>query len=442
MKRGLFTALSIILIFIISCKKSENKVAGDQAKPVAEKKVYLPNEWKKIDLNNNDSEWSNLRSAKSANVVVFWQKGFGDDPSKATDASMRFNKEVILQKAERIYETYRNTLKFTGLNTRTDSLRMMIQVVYSKDWVAAGSGWDNIIGALWVTPRALNIDAVLAHELGHCFQYQVACDGMYGFRDQNYVGSFWEQCAQYMARQIYPASQLDDLKFFTDNSYRNFSNEEIRYQSFHLQEYWKLKRGADFIGKLWRGAIKPEHPLQTYKRIAGIDQPGLNDEIADYAMRCVSWDLPNGEYVRSAATRTNARLTTKLIKSTTDNSYIVDPTVAPEPYGFNAFELNMPTSSNQVSVSFTGLDNTKYKSFQGWRYGFVSLDAANIPTYGTLGKTDMGTVSFTVPASSVKLWFVVTGAPVTHYNHVWGTSQIEIPKFNYKVNFSNTSPKI
>ncbi len=442
MKRAILTSISVIAISLIACKKADKKTIQGPVEPAAEKKVYIPDEWKSIDLNNDNSEWSYTRSAKSVNVIIFWQKGFGADPSKTGDAAMRFDKDIVLQKAERIYDYYRNTLKFTGTSSRTDSVRMMIQVIYSKEWVAAGAGWDNEIGALWVTPWALGIDDVVAHEIGHCFQYQVACDGMYGFRDQNYVGSFWEQCAQYMARQLYPASNLDDLKFFTDNAYRNFSNEEIRYQSFHLQEYWKMKHGADFIGRLWRGAIKPEHPLQTYKRITGINQAKLNDEIADYAMRCVNWDMPDGEFERPAAERTKAYFTTKLNKSANDDSYTVDAAVAPECYGFNAFELNLQPGAKQVSVNFTGLDNAEFKTLQGWRYGFVSIDANSKPTYGTIGSADKSTLSYTLPAGTMRLWLVVTGAPVSHYNHVWDTPQNKIPKFAYKVSFMNTSPKI
>lgn len=436
-----------LALIAASCKKNavqeqpETAMAKSADAVAAEKTIYIPNEWSGMDLNSNNDEWSYTRSATTQNVVIFWDKGFGNDPATAPNTSLRFNKTAILAKAEMIYKSYRDTLKFTGTSSRLDEMKLMILVKYTTDWLATGSGYDNIVGALWVSPSALNINSVMAHELGHSFQYQVHCDGPYGYRDQNYVGSFWEQCAQYMSRQIYPSGSLEDVKFFVDNAHRNFSNEEIRYQSFHLQEYWKSKHGVAFLGTLWRSATTPEHPLQTYKRITGISQSQLNDEIQAYAMRCVNWDLPNGQYVRTAAQAQNAVFKTQFSFNSADSYYTVSNTVAPECYGFNAFELNLPAGNAAATVNFSGINNGTFTSLQGWRYGFVSMNSSGQMTYGTIGKTATGTLTFTKPANTTRIWFVVSGAPASHFNHEWGMTASQIPKFPYKVKFTNTQPK-
>ncbi|MFI0431439.1 DUF6055 domain-containing protein [Mariniflexile sp. HMF6888] len=54
-----------------------------------------------------------------------------------------------------------------------------------------------------------------------------------------------------------------------DNIHKNLSHEDIRYQSMYLQEYWKEKHDIDFLGKLWRGALIPEH---YDRKIAGVWQ--------------------------------------------------------------------------------------------------------------------------------------------------------------------------
>ncbi|AMP98032.1 hypothetical protein AY601_1104 [Pedobacter cryoconitis] len=450
MKRKLEMMIIVLAVMIASCKKEAANVKdATNEKPAlmganlalaAEKNIYIPNEWQGIDLNNDNSEWSYARMATSANIVIFWDKGFTTNPSQAPNVSLRFNKADILLKAEQVYKSYRDTLKFTGQASNLDTKKLMILVKYSTDWLAQGAGFDNVVGALWVSPAAVNINSVLAHELGHTFQYQVHCDGTYGYRDQNYVGSFWEQCAQYMSRQTYPAGSLDDIKFFYDNCYKNFSNEEIRYQSFHLQEYWKLKYGKDFLGRLWRSATSPEHPLQTYKRITNSSQSVLNNEILDYARRCVNWDLPNGQYVRAAAQSQNAIFKTLLNYNPADQYYTVDQATAPECYGFNVIELNVPTA-NTATVNFSGINNGTFVNLQGWRYGFVSVNSSGIPTYSTIGADAQGSLLFTKPANTSRVWLVVSGAPQTHFNHEWGMTASQIPKFPYKVKFTNTQPK-
>jgi len=55
---------------------------------------------------------------------------------------------------------------------------MIIRLRYSSDWEASGSGVDNTIGLLTLTSWALTSRGgqTIAHEVGHCFQYQVHCD--------------------------------------------------------------------------------------------------------------------------------------------------------------------------------------------------------------------------------------------------------------------------
>ena len=51
------------------------------------------------------------------------------------------------------YDVNVNKLKFveTG-KSNTDKYRMMIFLKYQSEWLATGSGYDDIIGALWVNP--------------------------------------------------------------------------------------------------------------------------------------------------------------------------------------------------------------------------------------------------------------------------------------------------
>jgi hypothetical protein len=432
--------VTLLLVALIALLCFSNGAIGQPVK-IKGKKIYIPEDLKNNDFQSDTSQWSYHRMALSKNVVVFWQPAFGQEPSTTADEAMRFDVKDLLAKAENIYAYYRDTLKFIGKGSKLDTYRLMIFVIYQPGWMATGSGYDNMVGSLWVYPSTLHpVGEVIAHELGHCFQYQVACDGNYGFRDQDYVGTFWEQCAQYMSRQLYPDANLFNMNFFIDNSYRNFSNEEFRYESFYLQEYWKDRFGKDFLGRVWRQAVVPEHPLQAYMRIRGISQSQLNDEMADYAMHNVIWDYKSGSYMRAAAAKLNTQHHTKLNVVDNDGTLEVDTSQTPECYGYNAFQLSLPAVGTQVSVKFHGIANG-YDTLCGWRYGFVGVKSdGKSAVYGTLGRDADGNLSFTIPEGLSALWFVVTGAPQTHYNHVWGTPQDKIPTFPYQVKFVNTNP--
>ncbi|WMI65236.1 DUF6055 domain-containing protein [Aestuariibaculum sp. YM273] len=418
-------------------------------KPEGGKEVYIPDH--EIDngydvyndFDSNESRWSYQRSASSDNVIVFWEKGFGQYPSKTSRQNLRVDINNLLKMAEDFYVYYRDVMKFVVKgDSKTDDYRMIIQLFYQEEWLATGAGYDDVIGALWVNPATTNGGAVIAHEFGHSFQYQVHCDGNYGFRDQPYVGSFWEQCAQYMSWQINNDSYISELPYFLDNVHKNFSHEDIRYQSMYLQEYWKDKHGVDFLGKLWREAISPEHPIETYQRLTGISQEEFNAEVFQYACKNISWDYPLGVYNNdfienlSATDQENYKHKTNL-EVLEDGYYQVVSNQIPQSYGYNAIELSIPVTGTTVSVDFVGLDGG-YSNVEGWRYGFVAVTNTG-SVVGEAGVSKLGTADIIIPENAKSLWLIVTGAPTAHVNHIWDEDASNDQKFPYKVKFTNTA---
>lgn len=463
-RKLLQTALVLCVFMFLSCSSSSPSQEDNQEetpetpgiippdnfeyifakKPTEGKAIYTPIELRSNDFDSNDSKWSYQRSASSDNVIVFWEKGFGQYPSKTTRQSLRVDINALLKMAEEFYVYYRDVMKFVVKgNSKTDQYRMIIQLFYQDEWLATGAGYDNVIGALWVNPATTNGGAVIAHEFGHSFQYQVHCDGNYGFRDQPYVGTFWEQCAQYMSWQQNNDDYTGELPYLLDNIHKNFSHEDIRYQSMYLQEYWKEKHGIDFLGKLWRGAITPEHPIQAYKRITEISQDKFNDEVFEYASKNITWDYPLGVYNRDFIKNKPVTEQKNFAHSTTltpiENGYYqISSNQSPQSYGYNAIELSVPVAGTTVSVEFAGLDGG-YASVEGWRYGFVAVSTIGTAVYGTMEKTKVGTASITIPEGTKELWLVVTGAPSVHTNHIWDEVSTNDQKFPYKVKFTNTA---
>lgn len=71
------------------------------------KQMYIPAKVYRIpennDYNSNESEYSYKRMVQSDNIVIFWNKEFGDDPTTNPDPTKRFNAQDALKELERFY---------------------------------------------------------------------------------------------------------------------------------------------------------------------------------------------------------------------------------------------------------------------------------------------------------------------------------------------------
>ncbi len=424
---------------------------------VAQKQVYIPRFITNVnmDLNNPASQWSHSRSTQTDNIVVFWEAGFGSDPSKAA-SPYTVNMNELLKVAEKSYAYYIDSLGFAVKGSSvTDRYKLMIFLLYSTEWAAYGSGQDDLVGTLHVNPAAAGIDNVLAHEIGHCFEYITGCDTRggyrYGFGANGSGGNgFWEQCAQWMAFKVYPQKQFTDYDFdnYIRKNHLHIIHEEPRYSNYFIQDYWTYKRGKNFMGRLWRESRSPEDPIETYKRLNSITQAQFNDEIYEHAARLTTWDIPA---IKSyGANYINRRAQVKM-NLTSDNFWQVDTSVTVQNYGYNSIKLNVPSSESVVSVNFKGMTGAAgYRNLSvdkgGWRLGFVALLENGTRVYSNTGTAEVQngsnpetTLSFTCPDKCVRLWLVVSGAPQQHWRHPWDDNASNDEQWPYKVKFENTN---
>lgn len=415
-------------------------------------KIYIPQELKSNNFYQDTSKWAYSRSKQSPHFIVFWGKGYGklNPNDNAVPEAYRVDIDDLLAKAETFYTLNINELKFaeTGVGkSKLDTYKMMIFLYYQTDWLATGSGYDNVIGALWVSPSTCKpVGSVIGHEIGHSFQYQVFCDlgGQAGFRygfGGNGGNTFWEQTAQWQSFQSYPAQAFGyDLNVYVANYHRHICHEDYRYASYFIHYYWTNKHGHDFIGKLWRQAKEPEDPIQAYMRITGINTEQLNAEIYDAATHLVTWDYDalrqHGANFIGAHTYQYTRLD--------DGSYQVAYDRCPGTTGYNAIRLNVPAAGTVIATTFTGMVNASgfntvaNPARAGWRYGYVALLKNGTRVYGDMNTATTGTASFTVPTDADKLWLVVTGAPNTYAAHPWDDDNTNDDQWPYKIKFKNT----
>ncbi len=442
-------------------------------------KYYKPQEFKTMDLLRSDSKWSFVRSKQSAHFIVFWEAGFGSNPNANTvPEALRVDIDDLLKKAESFYDMNINTLKFAEVGvgkSNLDKYKMQIYLLYQTEWAAYGGGYDDVIGGLWVNPSTCKpVGSVIAHEIGHSFQYQVYADALAtgkcandftrGFRygyGGNGGNAFWEQCAQWQSLQSYPGQIFTtyDFPVYMENYHRHFCHEWQRYASYFLHYYWAEKRGIDVIGKIWREAVSPEDPIQAYMRLFGLSVDQMNAELYDAAAHMVTWDL---DAIRSYGADYIGKFTYKFYPLE-DGSYQVAYSRCPGSTGYNVIPLNVPAAGTVVSTRFTALapgsplapgdpgtytdtetslSKTTYNNGtltrSGWRYGYVALLENGQRIYGEMNRKTSADIEFTVPSGCSKLWLVVLGAPSTYSAQPWDEKESDDDQWPYKVKFTNT----
>ena len=449
-------------------------------------KYYQPAEFN-FDMLRSDSKWSWCRSKQSEHFVVFWEKGYGayglygakagvEDTSPKTLSStdaLYVDIDDLLEKAEEFYRVNIDELKFADTSTGTSNLnkyKMEIYILHQTEWLATGSGYDNVIGALWINPSTCHpVGSTIAHEIGHSFQYMVYCDAIAngaandfttGFRYEIGNGcGFWEQCAQWQAYQSYAQQAFSTVNFteFVNNSHRHFTHEHQRYASYFLQWHWASKYGVQEIGQVWRTAKKPEDPIQAYQRKHNLSMDQLNADLWEYAARCATWDFS------AEATNLNEGKLTGVTQAVSEfgkpyigkigwtgnydkatGFYTVDYSRAPEATGFNHIRLNIP-DDGKLSVRFEGLPNAtgfnkvSDASISGWNVGFVCLMKDGSRVYSeSVRVRDNADIGYTVPEGATKLWLVVAATPEKYLQHPWDEDNTNDEQWPFRVRFTGT----
>ena len=407
MKR-LFILLTTVAMFV-SCGPKE-------------KEIYVPKDLQGMDLNDPESEYSYHRMAITENFAIFWEKGFGDDVTKAPELEgqdMTIDIENLKVKLESFYDYFYNDLGFAKRGSKADRYRMLVMLRYSLEGTAYGGDYDGEIGALWVTPNRLRDERLncIAHELGHSFQSQITCDG----EGEAWGGcGFFEMTSQWMLWQVNPLWVADEAYHwdgFTSKCHKAYLHLTNIYHTPYVLEYWGEKRGLKHIAELYRHGKKGEDPAVTYMRLNGLSQEEFCDEMYDASARIINLDFKRAWN----ETRPYANMfATKLIDGEDGWQYVA-PEQCPENYGFNAVAMPIPEQGEYVKVEFKGCAGKDgYKnadpSKAGWRYGFVAVRKDNGESvYGKMSSAHEGEVVFEAPEAPLShLWLVVMGAPTEH----------------------------
>jgi len=417
------------------------------------KVVYVPKKvWMVPDNNdymNNNSQFSNQRRAESPNIVAFWDKEFGNDPSINPERAKQINVQEALKECERFYRYYVNDLKFVDKGKSvSDKYKILFYMMGGKEGTAFGGGTEDKIGLLW-TPASRMSHApygALAHELGHSFQYLAHADGAWAFTSApkgSHGQPIFEMTSQYMLWQVYPEWMTFEnyhLTGFMQQTHLAFLHEKNQYHSPYVLEYWSEKHGIDFMGKLWRNSIKGEDPVMAYKRLTSISQRQFNDEIFDAARRFITWDMKRIEQV--AKKYANQHIST--LNAIGEGWYRIAESNCPQNYGYNGIKLKVPAAGTNVKVKFKGIAGAKgFRAINtekaGWRYGLLAVKEDGSRVYGDVYAKANGTAQFVVPKNSKYLWLVVSGAPIVHWEHISDDKDDNDEEWPYQVKITGTA---
>lgn len=430
-------------------------------------KIYIPQEIRSMDLYRSDSKWFYGRSRQSEHFIVFWMSGthwdeYGEDPipTNATSSAYKVDIDDLLEKAEWFYQINIDELKFadTGKDeSYLDKYKMMIFLNYQTEWLATGSGYDNTIGALWVSPNTCQpVGSTIAHEIGHSFQYQTYCDHIYnGGADDSKSGwrygfggnggnAFWEQTAQWQSFQPYPNEMFNNYYFqgYLDCAHMHLYHEDPRYSNYFIHSYWIHKHGIEEVAELWKKSYSPEDPSETYMRLHNLSVSQFNDEVFDYARRMVTWDV---DALRDLGKNFIGKHTWAYNKL--EDGYLqVKPSKCIQSTGYNVISLSTPAVGTEVLAEFVGItEDADYNIIRpqnaGWRYGYVAYLTTGERVYSEIFSNDSGLAKFTVPEKCSKLWFVVSGAPKAYVRHAWDDDSSNDEQWPYKVKFTGASVK-
>ncbi len=413
--------------------------------------LYKPSSMN-CDFTKSSSQWCFERSQESEHFVVFWEDG------------VTFDKNYILERAERAWDVYVNRLGFIspGNSKGTDNYKIIMRMYKTGDWVASGSGEDNAVGTLNLSKSAYQARGghTVAHEVGHTFQYLTGVDnaskGMGGFgwgfaSDGSGDNCFWEDCANWQGYKVYPERQFSDGEYFEaymNTCHLNMLHEDARYNNCYYQDYLCQVYGQDFIGRIWRECKRPEDPVDAIRRLQNLSQDDFSKLMYECFAHMCTWDI--NEVRQYAQHRIGAhpyRLQTKTI----DGEEWFQPSVdyCLQNYGYNITELKVPSQGTSIKVNFKGLAGesgykTVNKSRAGWRWGLVTLMQDGTTQYGDMQSDTEASINYVIPEGAKRMWLVVMGAPTMWWHHLWDRYN-EAPATNneqwpYRVSFEGTRP--
>lgn len=316
---------------------------------IAQKRIYIPEDLRKMNLDSDTSQWCWKRSAETRDCIFMWERGFGNDlqdPPQLGGKPMSFNLSVLMERVQSFYTFFHDTLEFVRPGSKTDRYKMMVMVMYSLDGTAYGGTYDNFIGGLWVAPNRIQDKTMncMAHELGHSFQLQIPADSV----GDAWGGSgFYEMTSQWMLWQVNPWWLRDEnyhFEAFKKLTHKAFLSMENIYHSPYVIQWWSDLHGNQSIAELYRQGRRGEDPVMTYKRMYQMSQQQFCEEMLQGYKHLVNFDF------KHARQETRPYACTWSTPLDTLKGGWLQPKTTLEDYGFHIIPLPKTKRTPKIQV--------------------------------------------------------------------------------------------
>ncbi|NLY11072.1 MAG: hypothetical protein GX020_05230 [Firmicutes bacterium] len=314
-----------------------------------------------------------------------------------------------------------------------------------------GEGWAFGGDAIWINADAmLEGSSVVPHEFGHVLQFYSG-----GFKDNPYVGWFWETHANWFAHQVIPHvnSAMDGYR---DRTNYHLSSTRFNYGSYAFLQYITEhpKLGPDFVNRVWTESLRTypnrnrrnqgpalEDPFQAMMRLGYEDgvfyhpERGFGDIIGEMAARNATWDYVFQYVYQNNLPKT--RYSTIVLEEVPDKDGWYRPpyALAPQVYGYNTIELVPEKGAKKIEVNFQGIH---VEEGADWRATIVVVDEKGVARYSRMW--NYGVASIDITENDKEFYLVVAATPAVYSPVDAGAGFRAIVVYPYEVSFKGAKP--
>lgn len=401
------------------------------------------------DFEDPSSDFNIYNMVTTSHVALLWDKRFGKNPNNATPP-YNFDHEKALVEAQKCYDFIIDELHFSNRTTScATKTKFIVYVDYELGTGATGGGSDEV-PVINVKPQALpkadGTYSILYHEMSHGFQYVAGWDNPESginsddMRENTTHHGIHEYTSQWTVMNKYTnfaEIQNDRFNDYMTKTHLAFPHIENRYTAPYLLEYWNEKHSknntqyGEFISRLWKEYSKDDNDdvIRTFKRITGLSQAEMMDEMWEAAAHNITWDF---DLIRDDYDKYKNQHKTKLNKIA-EGKYKINNSVCPQNYGYNAIKLVKFNSNSKIDVELTKTSVPELETVNphlcDYRVGFMAYTKDGNSIYSENPERGNSIkLSFNVPDKTEFLWLVVLAGPSEHF---WTRDNFEDSKYGY-----------
>ena len=383
-------------------------------------------------------------TAESEHFTVYWgdavdavqwgrQHGYDDYPQWVADHM------------DGIYDYYVNEVGWVDPADHAVGSQYKINLFLCGTWSgstlppANWAGRDDIgLGQMCLPYDKIWDEWVESHEFNHVLQFYASdlgrAQGGGGWGSTDIAGPVFEAHANYMARMKRPDVVLGSGYILDRQQYRWLS-QETYYGDWMLFNTIRDLYGPEYVDRLWYESRQGEHPIDTIKRVLGLDHQEFAELIGEYTSRQVVYDFSDGDAIRGDVFGGGPYRPAYLdhLQDLGGGRFRVSDADAPRQYGHNTFQL-VP-SGGSVSVTLEGASALPGAD---WRFRLAAVS----PDYSVRYSDHFGpgeTAQFGLQGGETHLMLVVAATPSQHRNYPLWEVGVGDP-FPYELTINGASP--